>query len=51
MRSSGYESVNREEGTPAVVDDGTMRFAVVASVLGCSVSLSAIAFVVWSLQI
>ena len=49
MRSDGYESVNKEAAPPAALDGATMRLAVTVSVLSFSVSLLAIAFVVWSL--
>ena len=48
MRNGEYESVSKEE-TPAV-DGATVRLALVVSTLSCSVSLCAIAFVVWSLH-
>ena len=48
MRNGGYESVNKEEAPAA--DGATVRLALVVSTLSCSVSLCAIAFVVWSIQ-
>lgn len=47
MLNNGYESVNKEEAP--TTDRATTRLALAVAALSCSVSLSAIAFVVWSL--